>query len=124
MRFKAKKVYGKSKIESCPFCGKMATQKNAQGVAVCRLHLKETVEDRKCQCGKWLELKSGKFGPYFNCLNCGNLSYEKGMARSTAPEIKPKQVRTEQPKLKRELKSSLYEREEIEITSNDVEYFD
>ena len=46
------------------------------------------------------------------------------MARSTAPEIKPEQVRTEQPKLKRELKSSLYEREEIEITSNDVEYFD
>ncbi|MBU1974253.1 MAG: hypothetical protein KKH52_02550, partial [Nanoarchaeota archaeon] len=64
MKFKAKKEYGNYKTENCPFCGKIATLKNEQGVAVCRLHLKEAVADRQCQCGKWLELRSGKFGPY------------------------------------------------------------
>ena len=118
MRFKAKKEYGNYKTDSCPFCGKVATQKNEQGVSVCRLHLKEQVEDRKCQCGKWLELRAGKFGPYFNCINCGNMNYDKGMVRSTLVEVK------EEVK-KPELKSSLYEEKKvIEITSDDVEYFD
>tara|TARA_Y100000310_G_scaffold337165_1_gene423543 strand:- start:187 stop:540 length:354 start_codon:yes stop_codon:yes gene_type:complete len=117
MRFKAKKQYGNYKMDSCPFCGKVATQKNEQGVAVCRLHLKETVEDRKCQCGKWLELRSGKFGPYFNCINCGNMNYDKGMVRSTAAPV----VKAEVKKFE---SNRVSEKKVIEITSNDVEYFD
>ena len=120
MRFRGKKEYGNYKTDSCPFCGKIATQKNEQGVAVCRLHLKEELPERKCHCGKWLELKSGKFGPYFNCIDCGNLSYDKGMERSTVEPVKK-----EEPIKTPIRRSSLYEKKKvIEITSDDVEYFD
>ena len=119
MRFKAKKQYGNYKTDSCPFCGKVATQKNAQGLSVCRFHTKESLPERKCHCGKWLELRSGKFGPYFNCINCGNMNYDKGMERSTSEVVKKEPVK------KPALRSTLYEEKKvIEITSDDVEYFD
>lgn len=123
MRFKAKKRYGDYKTDNCPFCGKVATLMNERGVAVCRLHLKEKFEDRKCVCGRWLELRSGKFGPYFNCLNCGNLSYDKGLERSTAVKSEPVTTETKTTS-KPALKSSLYEKKEVQITTDDVEYFD
>src|SRR3989344_1993490 len=120
MHFKAKKEYGESKIESCPFCGRMATQKSEQGLAVCPRHVKIRMDDRKCVCGQRLEFREGKFGPYFNCIKCGNISFDKGMKISTiaqtpvvqnnllSPAGKPEPI-----KIKRELKSSLYEEEEI-----------
>lgn len=109
-----KKEYGYSRNEVCPFCSRMATQKNEQGVAVCHFHLREKVQDRKCDCGKWLEFRTGKYGPYFNCPNCGNFSVEKGMRRGSQEKIKEKP----------QLRSSLYEENEIVITSRDAEYFD
>jgi len=112
-----KKEYGKYQTDNCPFCGGIATQKNAQGIAVCRSHLQSQMEDRRCVCGKWLELCSGKYGPYFFCLNCGNVSLSKGLKRGTA-------IKAEPLKEKPGLKSSLYEGKEIEITSRDAEYFD
>ena len=73
------KRYGESKIEDCPFCGKQATIKNMQGLNVCQLHKDQMLPDIKCVCGSYLELKIGRFGPYFNCLNCGNINLGKAL---------------------------------------------
>ena len=73
------KVYGKSKIEHCPFCGRIATQKNDSGLLVCPQHVNAQLEEIRCTCGSWLEQRSGKLGPYFNCLKCGNINFKRGM---------------------------------------------
>lgn len=121
-RFKAKKSYGNYKTSNCPFCGKIATQRNEQGMDVCRLHVKTKMQEIKCTCGSWLETRSGKFGPYFNCVNCGNINYKKGlkMKTMTTPTF---QEEIKEP-VRKEKKESFRERKEITITSDDVEYFD
>ncbi len=78
------KKYGESKKQDCPFCNKPPTTQNAQGVPTCQAHRTQTMQDRKCMCGSWLELKQGKWGPYFNCIKCGNLSFAKGMSRAVS----------------------------------------
>ena len=73
------KRYGQSKIPICPFCSKQAIAKNSQGLNVCQHHKEKKLPDIKCACGSYLELKTGKFGPYFNCINCGNINLNKGL---------------------------------------------
>jgi len=73
------KRYGQSKIEGCPFCGKQSTTVNKQGVPVCIMHKDRELLDFKCLCGDWLDLKNGKYGPYFFCMRCGNITFSKGM---------------------------------------------
>ncbi|MBU1112112.1 MAG: hypothetical protein KJ896_05005, partial [Nanoarchaeota archaeon] len=85
MKFKVPKKYGQYKVSRCSFCGKVATCKNEQGAEVCPAHKKNVVEEIRCKCGSWLELKDGKFGPYFNCLNCGNINFQKGMEMKSLP---------------------------------------
>jgi hypothetical protein len=83
------KRYGESKRMDCPFCKKPAITQNMQGVPTCNAHNKEKLPDMKCMCGSWLELKQGDWGVYFNCINCGNLSFAKALARTvtnTAPK--------------------------------------
>ena len=118
MRFKAKKVYGSSKILSCPFCKRTATQKNEQGLDVCFKHTKGVLQDIKCTCGTWLELRVGKFGPYFHCLNCGNLKYSKAM------EIKEMTTPTTMFDEPAPSSPQLSEPKEVTITSDDHQYFD
>ncbi len=136
MRFKAKKVYGQSKTTKCPFCDKMATAKNETGLDVCPNHTKSKLEEIKCTCGSWLEQRVGKFGPYFNCMNCGNFNYNRAMEiKEITMKDKPKIVIIDKPKPT--VSSSYYgsssysnsnsnkrERKETTITSDDVEYFD
>jgi len=74
-----RKVYGSYRTESCPFCQKQATAKNEQGVAVCTAHKSSSLENLKCICGGWLDIKSGKFGAYGNCLKCGNVPLYKAL---------------------------------------------
>jgi len=74
------KTYGQSKIDTCPFCEKRAVTSNGQGVPVCLNHKTKKLLDVKCICGEWLDIKTGKWGPYFNCINCGNVSFKKGMS--------------------------------------------
>jgi hypothetical protein len=127
MRFKAKKVYGQSKVITCPFCDKIATRKNEQELAVCPQHTKSVLEEIKCTCGSWLEQRVGKFGPYFNCLKCGNFNYNKAMEiKSITMKEKPKEVIIDKPKPSFSGYDSYKkkERKEITITSDDVEYFD
>ena len=74
-----KKIYGMSKKDVCPFCQNQATTTNEQGIPVCIKHKQAIFPDLKCACGDYLDLKKGKFGPYFNCMSCGNLSWAKVM---------------------------------------------
>lgn len=113
------KVYGKSQLSSCPFCNRTATHKTESGLVVCYLHTKEQLEEIKCTCGGWLEQRSGKFGPYFNCLKCGNMNFNKAM------EIKAITSKKDSSSLeKKEVKAPIIEKKETIITSRDVEYFD
>lgn len=80
------KRYGQSKNQSCPFCGKTAVTENAQGVYVCIKHKSEYL-DLKCLCGEWLDIRSGKWGPYGVCDRCGNLSWSKILEAN--PKITP-----------------------------------
>ena len=73
------KRYGESKISSCPFCGKNSITKNSQGIPVCAGHKTEKLDDLKCVCGELLDLLEGKWGPYFRCLNCGNINFKRGL---------------------------------------------
>jgi len=73
------KRYGESRIDNCPFCGKIGVTKNNQGIPVCNAHKEETLKDIKCLCGEWLDIQEGKFGAYFRCMNCGNISFKKAM---------------------------------------------
>ena len=81
------KRYGQSRIENCPFCDKIGTIKNSQGVPVCSAHKNALIQDVKCACGEYLDVASGKWGAYFPCLNCGNINFRKGLEMN--PDIKP-----------------------------------
>ena len=73
------KRYGESKIQKCPFCDKQATVNNSQGIPTCVNHKDELLVNLRCACGSYLESRSGKFGPYFHCMNCGNVNFKKAM---------------------------------------------
>ena len=74
-----KKRYGESRITNCPFCGKQAVTTNPEGVPVCLKHKGKKLPIMKCACGEWLDVQSGKWGTYFNCMRCGNINFSKGM---------------------------------------------
>ena len=74
-----RKKYSESKIENCPFCGKRSLTENSQNIPVCIEHKNTELLDLKCICGEWLDLKQGKFGPYFNCISCGNMNFNKAL---------------------------------------------
>ncbi|MDP2749521.1 MAG: hypothetical protein Q8O89_01660 [Nanoarchaeota archaeon] len=80
------KRYGESKVDNCPFCGRISIMKNAQGVPVCAAHKSENLTDLKCVCGEMLEMNDGKFGIYFKCINCGNMNLRKAI--EVNPQIK------------------------------------
>lgn len=132
MGFPKKKTYGVYKTVTCPFCSRMATQKNEQGIEVCYQHIKSAVEEIKCTCGSWLEPRGGKFGRYFNCMNCGNMNYEKAMQvkeiTMKKSMVEKKEVvekkETIKPTAPRSIPREREERKEIVITSRDVDYFD
>lgn len=73
------KKYGSYQVARCPFCDKQATAKSAQGVPVCQAHTKASLPDLKCQCGGYLDLREGKWGPYFNCFKCGNVNFSRAL---------------------------------------------
>lgn len=77
MRYR--KVYGQSKNNNCLFCGKLATTTNKQGIPVCSVHKNSRLNDFKCTCGEYLDIKSGKFGIFFVCMNCGTISLNRAL---------------------------------------------
>ncbi len=121
-----KKRYGDSRVDNCPFCGKVSVTKNKQGVPVCKEHKEDMLTDLKCVCGEWLDAQEGKWGPYFRCMNCGNISFWKGI------ELNP-QVRGSGPRGSSGSKSSSYKKKagsndsrnnpgEITVTSDQIDY--
>ena len=86
--FHHRKVIGQYQTPECPFCGKRALAVNSQKVPVCVEHKNKLIPEKRCSCGSWLDLRHGKYGPYFNCIKCGNLSYAKGTERASIVETK------------------------------------
>lgn len=72
-----KKSYGTYQRTLCPFCKKEATTKNSQKLPVCHTHKNSILGDMKCICGNYLIIMQGKFGIFFNCIKCGNVSPSK-----------------------------------------------
>ncbi len=73
------KKYGESRVETCFFCQKTATEKNSQGISVCSTHRNNISDNLTCACGRTLELRHGKFGEYYNCIFCGSISKRKAL---------------------------------------------
>ncbi|MFP4119271.1 MAG: hypothetical protein ACLFTH_04420 [Candidatus Woesearchaeota archaeon] len=74
-----KKVYGQNGNAECLFCSKTATTKNEQGVPVCKEHTESILNDFKCACGEYLDIKESKYGIFFTCMNCGAVSLKKAL---------------------------------------------
>ena len=72
-----RKVYGKEKIVLCAKCERVATVKNKDNYPVCYKHQKSDDITWFCACGKQLEVCIGKYGTYFRCESCGNISYNR-----------------------------------------------
>jgi predicted RNA-binding Zn-ribbon protein involved in translation (DUF1610 family) len=107
------KKYGSYKNVSCPFCGKVATRKNTQGLDVCRIHTTTLLSEIPCICGNELELRSGPYGPYFYCMHCGAINIKRGLEFRKLMEGQEK--KSERPAQKTK---------DIVITSRDVEWFE
>lgn len=86
--FHHRKVIGQYQTPECPFCGKRALSVNSQKVPVCVEHKNKVIPEKRCSCGSWLALLHGKYGPFFNCVKCGNMSYTKGNERASIIETK------------------------------------
>lgn len=92
------KKYGESRLDNCPFCGKQAICKNPQGLLVCLEHKDSKLPDIKCACGSWLDIRTGKFGPYFFCMNCGNINLRKGLELMEHSKVQQQKHEPEQEK--------------------------
>lgn len=116
------KRYGQSQIAKCPFCGMMSTTVNSQKIPTCLKHKESSLDNMKCACGGYLDLKHGKFGPFFTCFKCGIVNMRKaldvnsgqynvqGVKTQTAPvktQIDQTTQQTNQPQKKQEPKSTL-----------------
>ena len=125
------KRYGQSKINACPFCGKRAITENSQGVPVCIKHKGDSL-DLKCICGDWLDVLSGKWGPYCRCMCCGNISWAKAMEvnpnisqKNVVKEVKEDRPRPFAPKRQfpgREKIKSDGKKKEIVIRSEELDF--
>ena len=110
------KRYGQSKVDLCPFCKKTATTKNKQQIPVCYAHKARILKELTCFCGDYLELKDGKIGIYFNCVNCGNINIKKALDMNL--EL------GEEPKTEEKTKSKTRQnKKEITITSDEVDIY-
>ena len=116
------KQYGKSRVDCCPFCGKQSTTVNSQGVPVCLQHKGELLSGLRCFCGDSLEVRSGKWGSYFFCMRCGNISFAKGL------EANPGIGKTDgkfnfQQKAKPTYKAEEKSKKEIVIRSDELDFY-
>ena len=73
------KRYGSYRTAKCPFCSRQGTVKNEQGIPVCSSHKGQVLPDLKCSCGSYVDLREGKWGPYFSCVKCGNVKFDRIM---------------------------------------------
>jgi len=127
MHHRMRKVYGQSGTNACIFCGTNALRLNTQGFPVCTHHQQSTVDmdQVKCACGSYLDIKEGKFGAFFLCINCGPRSVSKIKELNTFEDTQTtRHVSSE----KKEMSSSIPKKteaphKEYTITTDDVDYF-
>ncbi len=123
------KRYGMSKIDCCPFCQKHATTTNSQKVPVCAAHKQDLLNDLKCICGSTLDILNGKFGVFFLCMKCGNISLKKVLEFN---DVKPKAKEASAQRFSNNSSNNHRpnnqrqptERKEIIVRSDDPRYFD
>lgn len=116
-----RKEYGKSSIDKCIFCDDNAFSYNDQRFPVCKDHKNAIVDmDKiKCSCKSYLDIKQGKYGTFFLCMNCGPVSIAKvksinDIIDKNNPDFKKK---TSDLKIKKTNSG------EYTITTNDIDYF-
>ena len=115
-----KKRYGESRVDNCPFCGKVSVTKNKQGVPVCKEHKEDMLKDLRCVCGELLDVQEGKWGPYFRCMNCGNVNFKKGMEMN--PQVKSNSLNLESDGGKSSSSREKKSPREITVTSDQVDF--
>ncbi len=73
------KRYGQSQIPKCPFCKEQAITTNKQKLPVCLRHKESVLQELKCSCGSYLDMKHSKYGPFFVCMRCGPVNLRKAL---------------------------------------------
>ena len=109
------KKYGQSKVDLCPFCKQQAVIRNSQGIPVCNKHKEKKLGDATCACGATLELRIGKFGAYFHCINCGNISWSKAMSVNDFSEEKSNLEKRERIPVKKDSKETIIRADELDF---------
>ncbi len=126
------KKYGCSQSKSCPFCNRNATSKNEQKIPVCEKHRATKFPDVRCSCKSFLDLRDGKWGPYFVCMKCGNKNLQNvlELMQATNQKLQPELEKNEMkstPIRPNPTSSAVYPRpqpkKEIVISSDDPEWF-
>jgi len=116
------KRYGQSRKDVCPFCGKNALTINKQHIPVCNNHKTSTLDEMKCICGEILELKSGKYGIYFTCIDCGNINSLKVFETNKVENSKDSPQKRRETFREKRKRRNVFEPPET-VTSNDPRYF-
>lgn len=114
------KRYGQSKTNKCPFCNRDAFFQNNQKIPTCKEHKNNTLDNLKCVCGSWLDIREGKYGVFFSCINCGALNLRKVV------EINSLKENTNIHKLQKKennTKEENVESKEITIRSDELDFF-
>ena len=65
----------------CVFCKKAALHENDQDLPVCKDHKNKEMQDKRCICGEYMDVKKGRWGAFYLCPQCGphSLSKAQGM---------------------------------------------
>ena len=91
---------------------------------MCETHASEVFPEVKCDCGSYLDLKDGKFGAYFSCINCGNKNFSRVLEslrdRGIDLIAKPK---SGLPADNSRTHDTTHEKQEITVRSDDPDYF-
>jgi hypothetical protein len=107
------KKYGSYRTSKCPFCLRHGTTKNKQKIPVCSSHKNQVLQDLKCNCGSYVDLLEGKWGPYFSCIKCGNVQFNKIMEVN---DIKTQEsVKTKAQKKKFKPKETIVRSDEVDF---------
>jgi hypothetical protein len=117
------KRYGQSRVDKCPFCGQQAITINTQQVPVCERHKNSMMNEMRCVCGSFLQMKNGKYGVFFTCLRCGNMNMRKVLEINPVSDVN--NLNSKKPvERKQTLAKADNKPREITVRSDDPLYFE
>lgn len=91
---------------NCPFCGKRGVTRNRQGFPVCDEHRNELINNLKCVCGRYLDIKKSKYALIFSCINCGIINLDRVV--EVNKDILKKQCKSEEVVIRSDDENSFY----------------